>query len=174
MPLTDPSPAPPRVDARTGSRPLSWLNALLQLHDTPTRTAAAFALGVFFSFSPFLGLQILLSMAVAFLARLNRLAVFIGLNANLPWLMVPWYVGTTTVAARLLGGEATVDASQAVDQAFAVSWSPTTIASQLRTLVTPVLVPFLVGSTTGAMLLGGVAFVGARLVLIRRARGAHD
>ena len=34
-----------------------WLDALLHIHDTPERTAAAFALGVFFGFSPFLGLH---------------------------------------------------------------------------------------------------------------------
>ncbi len=60
------------------------LEQLLHLHDSPSRTAAAFALGVFFSFSPFFGLQIVVSMAIAFAAGLNRLAVFVGLNANLP------------------------------------------------------------------------------------------
>jgi uncharacterized protein (DUF2062 family) len=30
-----------------------WLDALLHVHDTPERTAAAFALGVFLGFSPF-------------------------------------------------------------------------------------------------------------------------
>lgn len=34
-----------------------WLEALLHIDDTPDRTAAAFALGVFFGFSPLLGLS---------------------------------------------------------------------------------------------------------------------
>ena len=66
-----------------------WIEALLHIHDTPERTAAAFALGVFFSFSPFLGLQVAASFSLAFLFRLNRVAVFAGLNANLPWFVVP-------------------------------------------------------------------------------------
>jgi uncharacterized protein (DUF2062 family) len=173
VPRRDSSPPPPGVDARTGSRPLSWLEALLQLHDTPTRTAAAFALGVFFSFSPFIGLQILLSMVLAFLLGLNRLAVFVGLNANLPWVMVPWYVGATALAARVLGVEAPTDVSLAVAEAFGGSWSPTAVAAHLRRLMTPVLVPFLIGSTGGAALLGGLAFVGARSVLVRRAAGGR-
>ena len=37
-----------------------WLDALLHIEDTPERTAAAFALGVFFGFSPFLGLHTIL------------------------------------------------------------------------------------------------------------------
>jgi hypothetical protein len=68
-----------------------WLDRLLHLHDTPRRMAAAFALGVFFSFSPLIGLQIVLSLTLAFLLKLNRVAVFLGLNANLPWL---WRRGT--------------------------------------------------------------------------------
>jgi len=129
---------------------------------------------VFFSFSPFFGLQIVLSMMLAFLLGLNRLAVFMGLNANLPWVMVPWYVGTTALAARLLGVDAPTEVSLAVEQAFGGSWSPTAVAAQLRRLMTPVLVPFLLGATGGAALLGGVAFVGARSVLVRRAAGVRD
>ncbi len=87
----------------TSAGPRRWLDRLLHLHDTPRRTAAAFALGVFFSFSPFIGLQILCSMTLAFLLGLNRVAVFVGLNANLPWFVVPWYAGATLVAARALG-----------------------------------------------------------------------
>ena len=39
-----------------------WLDTLLHIDDTPERTAAAFALGVFFGFSPFLGLHTLLAI----------------------------------------------------------------------------------------------------------------
>jgi len=42
-----------------------WLDTLLHIEDTPERTAAAFALGVFFGFSPFLGLHTLLGIAFA-------------------------------------------------------------------------------------------------------------
>ncbi|PYR27245.1 MAG: DUF2062 domain-containing protein, partial [Acidobacteria bacterium] len=62
-----------------------WLNVLLHIADTPERTAAAFALGVFFGFSPFLGLHTLLALAVAFLLNLNRVAVLLGVYSNLPW-----------------------------------------------------------------------------------------
>ncbi len=55
-----------------------WLDQLLHTHDTPHRTAAAFAVGVFFGFSPFLGLHIVLGLVVAFAFRLNRVAVLLG------------------------------------------------------------------------------------------------
>ena len=43
---------PPQSMTGMSAGPRRWLDRLLHLHDTPRRTAAAFALGVFFSFSP--------------------------------------------------------------------------------------------------------------------------
>src|SRR6266446_7468446 len=78
-----------------------WLDRLLHIDDTPERTAAAFALGVFFGFSPFLGLHTLLAIAVAFLLNLNRVAVLLGVYSNLPWVIGPYYAFTTVVGASL-------------------------------------------------------------------------
>src|SRR5216117_2331009 len=81
-----------------------WLDVLLHVDDSPEHTAAAFALGVFFGFSPFLGLHTLLGVAFAFLLNLNRVAVLLGVYANLPWIIGPYYVFTTmVVGARLTG-----------------------------------------------------------------------
>ena len=55
-------------------------------HDTPERTAAAFALGVFFGFSPFLGLHTVLGLAWRSCSNLNRVAVLLGVYSNLPWI----------------------------------------------------------------------------------------
>ncbi len=55
-----------------------WLDTLLHVDDTPERTAAAFAVGVFFGFSPFLGLHTALGLACAFLLDYNRVAVLLG------------------------------------------------------------------------------------------------
>jgi uncharacterized protein len=60
-----------------------WLDALLHIQDTPERTAAAFAVGVFFGFSPFLGLHTVLGVVFAFLFNLNRVAVLLGVSR--PW-----------------------------------------------------------------------------------------
>ena len=51
-----------------------WLDVLLHIEDTPERTAAAFALGVFFGFSPFLGFHTILAIIFAFFLNLNRVA----------------------------------------------------------------------------------------------------
>jgi uncharacterized protein (DUF2062 family) len=51
-----------------------WLDQLLHTHDTPKRTALAYAVGVFFGFSPFLGLHTVLGLVVAFALNLNRVS----------------------------------------------------------------------------------------------------
>src|SRR3981189_1664808 len=80
-----------------------WLDALLHIDDTPERTAAAFAVGVFFGFSPFLGLHTLLGIIVAFLFNLNRVAVLLGVYSNLPWFLAPYYAIATMVGAEITG-----------------------------------------------------------------------
>ena len=73
------------------ARARRWLDHLLHTHDTPERTAAAFAVGVFFGFSPFLGLHTVLGLVVAFAFGLNRVAVLLGVYSNLPWIVPAYY-----------------------------------------------------------------------------------
>ena len=79
------------------------LEQLLHTHDTPRRTAAAYALGVFFGFSPLLGLHTILGVIAAFVFNLNRLAVVLGIYSNLPWILPAYYTVTTLAGAALLG-----------------------------------------------------------------------
>ena len=72
-----------------------WLSALLHIDDTPERTAAAFAVGVFFGFSPLLGFHTLLAVLLAFLLNFNRVAVLLGVYSNLPWIVAPYYAFVT-------------------------------------------------------------------------------
>ena len=148
----------------------SVADKLLHLHDTPERTAAAFTLGVFFSFSPFIGLQILVSMAIAVLFGLNRVAVFVGLNANLPWFLVPWYGGTTLLASWLLGIGSPADMQQRVENLFAVGWSPMMFLQRAAELLSTAFIPLLVGSTVGAAVIACATYPIVRAILVRRAR----
>jgi len=79
-----------------------WLDQMLHTHDTPSRTAAAFALGVFLGFSPLLGLHTLLGLVLAFLLNLNRVAVLLGIYSNLPWILPAYYTLTTMAGAAIL------------------------------------------------------------------------
>jgi len=76
--------------------------ALLHLDDPPWRVALALAVGVFISFTPFLGFQTLLALLVAALARLNAAVVVTGTWLNLPWFMPFVYAGALKVGAWLL------------------------------------------------------------------------
>src|ERR1700759_5037834 len=80
-----------------------WLDQLLHTHDTPQRTAAAYALGVFFGFSPLLGFHTMLGLVFAFALDLNRVAVLLGIYSNLPWILPAYYTLATGVGAKILG-----------------------------------------------------------------------
>lgn len=145
----------------------SVLSRLLHLDDTPRRTAAAFALGVFFSFSPFLGLQIVLALSLAFLLGLNRLAVFVGLNANLPWIVAPWYAGSTLVAAAAIGVPLPADFRSEVTALFSLGVFSRAFWAQAGGLLLPFLTPFLIGPTVGAALIALGAYPAAHAMLAR-------
>src|SRR5688572_30513524 len=81
------------------------LEQLLHTHDTPERTAAAYALGVFFGFSPVLGLHTVLALGFAFGLNLNRVAVLLGVYSNLPWIILPYYTLATWLGAAILRTE---------------------------------------------------------------------
>ena len=147
------------------------ISRLLHLHDTPRRTAAAFALGVFFSFSPFIGLQIALAMGVAFLANLNRLAVFVGLNANLPWIIVPWYAGTTMLAAAALGIGLPPDFGGELAALFSLGMFTRAFWERGADLLRPFLAPILIGPTIGAAMVAIATYPLTNAVLRRRGHG---
>jgi uncharacterized protein len=87
---------------------MSWrqwrarLGALLQLDDSPWRTALALAVGVFISFTPFWGLQTLLALLVATVGRLNRGVTVTGTWLNLPWFAPFIYAGAVKLGALML------------------------------------------------------------------------
>lgn len=143
----------------------SRLRRLLSLDDSPRRTAAAFAVGVFLSFSPLLGLQILLAALIALVWRLNKVAVFVGLNTNLPWLVVPWYAGTTWLASRWMGAGATApDWTAIMAHGW---WTPEAWSAGVAALA-PWMGPFLIGGTAGAGLVAATAYAVLCRVLDRR------
>lgn len=132
-----------------------WLRVLLHIEDTPQRTAAAFALGVFFGFSPWLGLHTILGVICAFAFSLNRVAVLLGVYANLPWIIGPYYVLATAVGA-LLVGQAGTDLSELMrlfehSPLRAEFWHE---VSALKALFWP----YVIGSTLGSLVLSAVSY----------------
>lgn len=133
-----------------------WLEQLLHTHDTPRRTAAAYALGVFFGFSPLLGLHTVLGVLFAFALGLNRVAVVLGVYSNLPWILPAYYTLATVVGAAILRVDVPPGLLAELSGAIAsASWGDfRRIGSDLA----PLAWAFALGSTLGAMLLAGVAY----------------
>jgi uncharacterized protein len=155
------------------------LEQLLHTHDTPRRTAAAYAVGVFFGFSPFLGLHTVLGLAAAFALNLNRVAVVLGIYSNLPWILPPYYTLATMAGAVLLQTEVPPRLLSELSEALrSGSWAE--LRSQALALA-PLAWAYGVGSTIGAICLALVAYrvslamiVAHRLRAAQHARQSHD
>ena len=142
------------------------VHRLAALGETPHKTALAFAVGVFLSFSPFLGLQILMGLAAAVTLKLSRAALLIGLCANLPWIMIPWYAGTTAAGAAILRFPLTADFSAKMARLLENPVYRRSFWDQASDVFGPLLWSFLLGSTVGAATLAVVAyFVMVRVLL---------
>jgi uncharacterized protein len=135
-----------------------WLDALLHIEDTPERTAAAFALGVFFGFSPLLGLHTILGVIAAFLLSLNRVAVLLGVYSNLPWFLAPYYAIATMAGAELTGHHPPADFREQVGGLFKLSLWQGDFWHRLVVVMKPLLWPYLVGSTLFALVIAIAAY----------------
>jgi uncharacterized protein (DUF2062 family) len=147
-----------------------WLEKLLHIDDSPERTAAAFALGVFFGFSPFLGFHTILAVIFAFLLNLNRVAALLGVYSNLPWFLAPYYVITTTAGAAITRRPIPKGFRTHVDALFDQSLFHVEFWRQLAMILKPLLWPYAVGSMIGAGLLALAAYPVALAFLESRRR----
>jgi len=150
-----------------------WLDALLHIDDTPKRTAGAFALGVFFGFSPFLGLHTLLGILFAFLLNLNRVAVLLGVYSNLPWVIGPYYAFVTMAGATITGHRAPPGFKTQIRDLLEQSAFHADFWHRLITILKPLLVPYSVGSTIAALILAACAYPLA-LAFVTSRRRIHD
>jgi uncharacterized protein len=149
-----------------------WLEQLLHTHDTPARTALAYGVGVFFGFSPFLGLHTVLGLLFAFSLNLNRVAVLLGVYSNLPWIIVPYYSLATWLGAWILGVTVPPGVAGAmVDALEDGSWTEVrAVLGSLR----PFVWAFTLGSTLGAAPLAIVAYrISLAMIIAHRRHLQH-
>jgi uncharacterized protein (DUF2062 family) len=150
-----------------------WLEELLHTHDTPRRTALAYALGVFFGFSPMLGLHTVLGVAAAFVFNLNRLAVLLGIYSNLPWILPAYYTIATLVGAAILQVEVPPGLLRELTDALTdASWGE---FRRLAHALWPLAWAFVLGSTMGAVALAAVAYrTSLAMIVAHRRRHGLD
>jgi uncharacterized protein (DUF2062 family) len=150
-----------------------WLDTLLHVADTPERTAAAFAMGVFFGFSPFLGFHTVLAIIVAFLFDLNRVAALLGVYSNLPWIIAPYYAIVTMIGAKIIGHAPPDTFKSELAGLFAMSVFHGEFWHRLITILKPWLWPYTVGSLLGAIVMAAIAYPLA-LAFVTSRRRLHD
>jgi uncharacterized protein len=150
-----------------------WVNQLLHTHDTPTRTAAAYAVGVFFGFSPFLGLHTILGLVVAFAFNLNRVAVLLGVYSNLPWILPAYYTLSTMLGATILNVDVPPGLLKDFREALTdASWGE--FRSLAKTL-TPLVWSYALGSMIGAVAIAIAAYrASLTMIVAHRKRQQSD
>ena len=145
-----------------------WLDQLLHTHDTPQRTAAAYALGVFFGFSPFLGLHTVLGLIVAFVFSLNRVAVLLGIYSNLPWILPAYYTVATMLGAALLRVDVPPGLLKELRDALdGVTWGE---FRSLAKALTPLMWAYALGSMIGAIALAITAYRASLTMIVAHRR----
>jgi uncharacterized protein len=151
-----------------------YLTALLHIDDTPERTAAAFAIGVFLGFSPLVGFHTVIAIVVAFLLNFNRVAVLLGVYSNLPWIVAPYYAFVTMfVGAPLTGHHIPPGFRRQVADVFEHSVFHEEFWKQLVIIFRPLVVPYTVGSLIGAFILGVIAYPLAFAFVTSQRRFSH-
>ncbi len=132
------------------------LERLLHTHDTPRRTAAAYAAGVFWGYSPVLGLHTILGLVTGFAFGLNRVAVLLGVYSNLPWTLAPYYTLATVAGAALIGAD--VPPGILAEFRAALDGFSLKELGALLKLLQPLFWSYVIGSTIGAVIAAGVAY----------------
>lgn len=78
--------------------------SILSLDSHPGHISAGFAVGVFISFTPFIGLHTPIAIALAFLLKLNKVTCVTGSWINTPITVIP-ALGMSYQVGNLLRGE---------------------------------------------------------------------
>lgn len=150
---------------------------VLHVDDTPHRIALGLAIGIFITWTPLIGLQMILAVALAALARANK---FVGIPfvwISNPLTAVPLYGFNFLVGAWVLPGEYSVtkfveSASKALS--FSGSWMDRIGA--WWSAMWEFFWPLWVGSILVGLALGVVTYFVTRraIVLYRRRLHRHD
>jgi uncharacterized protein (DUF2062 family) len=147
---------------------MGWLRRtgriLLHVEDTPSRVAAAFAIGVFIAFFPILGIHTGMALVIAIALRLSKVAILAGAWTNNPWTLAPMYTAGTLLGCAVLG------VSPASLGALDWSLSGRAFYRSLAAGLRPLVLPFVLGNLLLGAVAAGVAFLTLRWALARRGR----
>ena len=144
---------------------------IARIPDTPHRIAAGFACGAAVSFTPIVGLHILVAILIAVAVRGNFLAAAIGTAVGNPWTFPFMWASSFEIGNWLLGSTDDVPLSEVLDMGHLMA-NPTEA-------IAPILYPFLLGGlVTGVLAWFGFYYMIRVLVAAYQAQrririGAH-
>ncbi|MET0406936.1 MAG: DUF2062 domain-containing protein [Hyphomicrobium sp.] len=135
--------------ARLWSRARYFWRRVLRVRATPHAVALGFAIGVFMACTPFLGVQTILALVVAFVFRVSMLAALLGTFIGNPLSWPAIWSASYVAGALLLGqdpGYVTDHFSETANAlgATLVAQSPDTL-SLVFNILSPIIEPMVVG-----------------------------
>lgn len=159
------NPAPDRRDVpRALPRDVrSLFRRILHLHESPHRTALAFAVGIFIAFSPTYGFHTAMVVFCTWAFGLNFIALFAGAFINNPWTIVP-ILGVTLWTGALIMGDS--------GRLPSLTWEDLSFAGIYHQIM-PYAVPFFVGGMV-LSIIGGLITYPLALYVISKYRHPHS
>jgi uncharacterized protein (DUF2062 family) len=134
----------------------------VHVDEAPGRVALAFAIGVWIAFFPILGVHTGMALAIAFVFRLNRVAILTGAWINNPWTLAPMYMAGTVLGCGLLG--VSTDGLEAIDWSLHGRAFYAALLESLR----PYILPFIFGNTVLGLVCAILAYFLLRTIVERR------
>jgi len=122
---------------------------VLRLSASPHVIAIGFAIGIFASFTPFVGLHVILSFVIAYLLGGNMLAAALGTSIGNPIMFPIIWVSTYNLGELILGR---------TPQEFDTSVISEGIFTSSFDSLVPILKPMLVGSIPLGLAMAGVIY----------------
>ena len=124
------------------------IRSIFQLNDPPHKLAIAFALGIFISFSPTLGLHTISGLLIAWLFRLSKIVVLSAAFINNPWTIVPMYGFCLWFGMKITGSHIAVPV---------IAWKEIGFADLFR-ILEPYLWPFVAGTVVIGLIAGVISY----------------
>jgi uncharacterized protein len=137
------------------------IRSLFQLNDSPSRLAAASAVGVFIAFSPTIGLHTISCLVLAWMFRLSKLVVFTTTTfVSNPWTMVPLYGFCLWFGIKITGS--TIETPD-------IAWRSLTLSSAYH-ILRPYLWPFVAGTVVAGTIAAIASYCFTYWVVVRYRR----
>ena len=150
-----------------------WLRRILFQKDTPESIAAGAALGTFIALTPTVGLQMIIAVALATVARVNKVAAALLCWITNPLTIPPIYYGCYRLGLLLMPDYRLKDVGEKFDK-LANAESLKAYIDTMTKLGVEVYVPMFVGSLILGTIFGFLAYpVTLRAVKVSRARRAQ-